>query len=78
MSLIHNEQTKLTAGAINTLSTAMITVGVLAPTAAYLYGLSSAAIYRPLWQLLLSGLIWLLSGLVLHYAARTLLRRLKP
>lgn len=76
VSLIHNERTKLSATALNALATAMITVGALAPLAAMVYGVSTPP--RPLWQLLASAAIWVSIGGALHYAARDLLRRLKP
>jgi hypothetical protein len=40
MHLIFNERTKLTASWINTLATALIAAGALAPTAAFFHGLS--------------------------------------
>ena len=58
MSLVRKERLKLAATALNTLATASITVGALAPAAAFFYSLGAPSAVRPLWQLLLSGLIW--------------------
>ncbi len=42
MTLIHNEQTKLTASAFDRASTACLTVGVIAPVAATFFNLGGA------------------------------------
>lgn len=71
MSLIHNEQTKLTATLLNSLAVAAIAVGAIAPTVAFIVGtatMSAAAI---------SGGVWLTIGFILHLMARATLRRLK-
>lgn len=52
------ERVKLGATALNTLATASVTVGVLAPSAAFLYGVGAST--RPIWQLVLGGTIWVL------------------
>lgn len=70
------ERVKLGAAALNTLATASVTVGVLAPSAAFLYGVSVPA--RPLWQLIAGGAIWVLLAVGLHYLAQRLLGRLRP
>ena len=44
MHLVHNERTKLTAAWCNTLATAFVGAGALAPLAAWLYGLSALPI----------------------------------
>ena len=77
MNLIWNERLKLAANALNALATATITVGILAPIAAVLYGLGSVNPSRPFGILLLSGLIWVLIGGTLHYVAQWLLGKLK-
>lgn len=77
MSLVRKERLKLAATALNTLATASITVGALAPAAAF-YGLGAPSAVRPLWQLLLSGLIWVSMGGALHDGAQKLLGRLRP
>jgi hypothetical protein len=43
MVLVHNERTKLTAGWLNTLATALVAAGVFAPALALLYGVSRPA-----------------------------------
>ena len=76
MSLIHNERTKLTATALNTVATSCMTVGVLAPMAAVWYNFGAFPI-RISW--LASGVvIWLAIAVVMHYTARRLLGRLIP
>jgi hypothetical protein len=44
MHLVHNERTKLTAGWLNTLATALVAAGAFAPAAAWLFGLSASLI----------------------------------
>jgi hypothetical protein len=76
MDPIFNERVKLAATALNTLATASVAVGVLAPLSAILYGLGVTP--RPLWQIVLSAVVWLLIGGGLHYGAQRLLGRLRP
>jgi hypothetical protein len=78
VSLVRKERLKLAATALNTLATASITVGALAPAAAFFYSLGAPSAVRPLWQLLLSGLIWVSMGGALHDGAQKLLGRLQP
>lgn len=73
MSLVHNEQTKLTANALDRASTACLTVGVLGPSAAALYGLGAAA---GGW-IAFGALLWLAAASLLHYMARRTLRSLR-
>lgn len=68
------ERIKLAAAALNTLATSAITVGMLAPAAAFLYGIGSPAIAG--WQLALSALLWTSLAGALHSAAQRLLGRL--
>ncbi|CAD7040692.1 hypothetical protein REJC140_00912 [Pseudorhizobium endolithicum] len=69
------EQTKLLANAFDRASTACITVGVVTPLAAMLYGIGNVALRFGLAVLTyLCG--WLLLALFLHYLARQTLRRL--
>jgi hypothetical protein len=77
LNLIWNERVKLAANALNTLATATITVGVLAPTAAVLYGLGNLDPSRPFGIFLLSGLVWVSMGGTLHYVAQWLLGKLE-
>jgi hypothetical protein len=72
MSLVHNEQTKLTATALNNVAVAFVIAGFVAPIVGL--GQSRPADIVPV----LFSLIWLLTGLVLHLAARLILRTLQP
>jgi hypothetical protein len=76
MSLVHNERLKLAANRLNTIATASVTIGVIAPLAAFIYGLSATT--RPVWSIALSAPIRLLNAGALHYAAQKLLGRLRP
>lgn len=76
MSSIRNEQTKLLAGALNTAATSSFTVGVLAPLAAAFYSVGSTPVGLP--TLLIGTSIWLFAAVVLHLAARQVLRTLQP
>lgn len=60
MSLVENERTKLLANALDRASTACVTVGLLAPIAAVIYGASGTAVTP--WTFALGGVIWLLAG----------------
>jgi uncharacterized membrane protein len=57
MSLVENERTKLLANALDRASTACVTVGLLAPIAAVIYGASGTAVTP--WTFALGGVIWL-------------------
>lgn len=76
MSMIENEQTKVTAAAFNTVATSCVTVGVLAPLAAALYNFGQSRVSVP--ALGLGIAIWLGAASIIHYNARVHLRRLKP
>ena len=74
MSLVHNERTKLLANALDRASTACITVGVFAPTAAAIYtSVSSMTSSR---NLIIGAIAWIFTAAVLHISARYVLRRL--
>ncbi len=75
MSLVHNEQTKLSATWLNTLATALIAAGALAPLAAVLYGLSAPTLGRG--GLIAMALGCFAGGVVLHFVGRALLRNLQ-
>ena len=75
MSLIENERTKLLAGALDRASTACITVGLLAPVAAVLYG-ATGALLAPVGFAVISS-AWFLMAVVLHLTARRILGGLK-
>ena len=64
MPLIENERTKLLANALDRLSTAFLTVGIVTPVAGYIYGLSRAVL--GIGFLAGSFSVWLLLGLGLH------------
>jgi hypothetical protein len=68
------ERIKLAASALNTLATSSVTVGVLAPIAAFVYGLGSPTLTG--WKLALSALVWVSIGLALRYGSNRLLGRL--
>jgi hypothetical protein len=75
LSLIHNEKTKLLAGALNTAATSSFTVGVLAPFAAAFYNFGGAVV--PLRVLVLGAVFWFAATVALHMGARRLLERLR-
>ncbi|WP_375464299.1 hypothetical protein [uncultured Methylobacterium sp.] len=70
------ERVKLAASALNALATASLAVGVLAPSAAILYGVSTPT--APAWELALGAAIWILFAAALHHEAQRLLGRLQP
>lgn len=74
MSLIHNEKTKLLAGALNTAATSSFTIGVLAPLAAAFYDLANRPVAAS--TLLLGTAVWFSSAVALHLAARLVLGKL--
>lgn len=74
MSVVRNEQTKLTAQAFDRASTACLTVGVIAPVAATFYNLGGNSV--SLYTLIVGTLIWLGAAIALHWSARRLLRGL--
>ena len=74
MSVIHNEQTKLLANALDRASTACLTVGVLAPIAAALY--AASGVFTMSAIVIASPLVWIFAAVVLHMSARRILRSL--
>ena len=60
MSLVHNEQTKLTATLLNTAGAASITLGVIAPLVAVIFAYSGPP--TPLRNLLIGVPVWLSTG----------------
>jgi sugar phosphate permease len=75
VSLIHNEQTKLTATALNNIVVAFVIAGFVGPVVALGYG--SDALPKGGVAILVS-LIWLFVGFILHSIAKLILRDLKP
>jgi hypothetical protein len=74
-SLVENERTKLFANALDRLSTAFVTVGVLAPLAASIYNIGTPTPN----VLFFAGfvIIWLSCAIALHLGARTVLKGLR-
>lgn len=77
MSKIQDEQTKLIAGALNTVATSSFIVGVLAPVAAAFYNVGGA-VKVPLGALVIGVVVWLGAAGPLHLAARHVLKGLRP
>ena len=75
MSLVHNEQTKLTASWLSALATAVIAAGAVAPLAALIYGVSGAPASGV--PLLLVAASCFAFGTFLHALGRLSLRRLR-
>lgn len=74
VSLIHNEQTKLLAGALDRASTACFTVGVAAPAAAAIYTRSTVL---DILTFALAAAVWLTAAVVLRLIARSILKGLR-
>lgn len=66
MTQIHNERTKLTANALDRTSTACLTVGVLGPAAAALYGLGSMTTASANALIIVGSGFWLIAAAMLH------------
>jgi hypothetical protein len=75
VSIIHNEQTKLTATALNNVAVAFVIAGFVGPAVALGYG--SEAVPKGGVAILIS-VIWLFVGLILHLIAKLILRDLRP
>ncbi|MBM3603443.1 MAG: amino acid transporter [Alphaproteobacteria bacterium] len=73
MTLIRNEQTKLTATFLNGIGIAVFAVGGLAPVFSSLYSEGG-----PTNFLLAMSVVCFFASLGLHWLARTILRRLEP
>ena len=65
-----NERRKLLATWLNTLASATVTVGVLAPAAGILYGFSIPGADRTPWLLAVLPVAWFSLGVALHLVAR--------
>jgi uncharacterized membrane protein len=68
------ERTKLSATFLSNLGLAIIVAGFVAPFAALTFRAPSTL--PPDWITTIFSLVWLLTGFVIHFAARRLLRRL--
>lgn len=73
--LVEIERAKLLANALDRAPTACFTVGVIAPTAAALYGAGSFIPGPLLTVVIAAG--WILAGLALHWTARLVLGALR-
>ncbi|WP_029616694.1 hypothetical protein [Pseudorhizobium marinum] len=76
LNIAEVEQTKLLANALDRTSTACVTVGVVTPIAALLYGIGPTAVQLGL-AVLGYFLGWLMIAVFLHYMARRVLRKLR-
>jgi hypothetical protein len=65
---VHDERIKLRANALDRLSTAFLTVGVVTPVAGLVTGVSRTD--TPFWVLALIFYGFLLTGIILHLLAR--------
>ena len=77
MGLIANERTKLTANALDRASTACLTVGVLGPTVATLYGIGGTSGGSHGIVLAAGSAFWLCAAAALHGLARRVLGGLR-
>lgn len=77
MSLVGNERAKLTAQFLNTVAAGCLTVGIVAPAAAVVYGFGTGGSAIPARNLLLGSVVFFAVALALHFAARFVLRRLR-
>jgi hypothetical protein len=72
--MIENEQTKLTATALNNLAVAIWVAGIVGPAVAFVYGSAGPETHG--WWLLI-GVAWFSAGFALHTLGRAVLRRLR-
>ncbi|BBK32997.1 hypothetical protein EDC65_4391 [Stella humosa] len=75
MSLIQNEQAKLTGTFLNGTAIAALVAGTIAPFASLLYGVNPP-VASPVGVVASAGTL-ILVGVALHILARSLLRKLK-
>jgi VIT1/CCC1 family predicted Fe2+/Mn2+ transporter len=75
MSLIHNEQVKLTATYLNGLAIAQFALGAVAPILSYAFGSIAG---QPLRAVSVAAAICLAISAALHLIARRILRNLIP
>jgi hypothetical protein len=73
-AVVHNEQTKLLANALDRASTACLTVGVFGPIAVATFGTSN--ITAGFWPSAVCALGWFLAGFSLHMYPQRALRSL--
>jgi hypothetical protein len=70
MILVHNEQVKLTASALNTAAVGLMIAGLVSPIIASTYGVPS---YQMGFLPVLRLVIWSIVGVLLHLIARSVL-----
>lgn len=75
MSLVHNEQTKLSATYFNGLAIAVFALGAVAPILSYAFGSIAG---QPLRAVSVAAAICLGISAALHFIARRILRNLIP
>jgi hypothetical protein len=68
--LIYNERTKLSANALDRASTAVLSVGIIAPVASYIYGVGVNVRIDLLFAWFV---IWVAGAILLHWTARRIL-----
>lgn len=78
MSLIENKQIELTAGYLNSAANGFFGAGVIAPLAAFAFGVAGPGGPVPPLTVFGSIAIFFAISVAAHIAARQLLRRLKP
>jgi hypothetical protein len=78
MSLIHNEQIKLLASAVDRTSTACFTIGIVTPIAGFVYNVSGFRSTIGAAELTAGLLGWLAAAALLHLGARRILKGLEP
>ena len=64
MSLVHNEQTKLLATALNNVAVAYVVIGFVTPMTAASFGVASAPVMR--LENAIFTVVWLCTGCALH------------
>ncbi len=75
---VRQERTKLTASYLNTIAGSLFTAGVAAPIAAAVFVFTGAGARIDALTLVLGSAIFLACSVILHFAARALLKRLSP
>jgi predicted tellurium resistance membrane protein TerC len=74
-TIVHNEQVKLRAAALNTMATSCFAIGVLAPIATSFYNLTSDHV--PVHTVVLGIVLWMAAAVGLHRQAIRMLEGLK-
>jgi hypothetical protein len=77
MSLVHNEQTKLTATYLNGLAMGVFLVGGLAPIFSSFYAPSGSAMSMPVGVMIAVSAVCFLLSAALHFMARQVLKDLR-